>query len=110
MRLYWDAHEWHSKMDAQERQKKIAALKVADAINAIGGVPVSDYARDLSVRWARGELSGEEMKKALWAAQQECFGLDNDAPGTIVTCLYIINKFLSKKSKPSNRVVCFFNY
>lgn len=52
-------------MGEQERKRRIAAIKTADAINAIEGVPVSDYARELSRRWTRGEITGEEMKAAL---------------------------------------------
>lgn len=52
-------------MSEQERRRRIAAVKTADAINAIEGTPVSEYARDLSLRWSRGEISGEEMKAAL---------------------------------------------
>lgn len=70
-------------MNEQKQQKRIAALKTADAINAIGGVPISDYAHDLSVQWAKGELTSEEMKEALLAAQRECFGLDRTTLGTI---------------------------
>lgn len=52
-------------MSEQERRRRIAAVKTADAINAIEGAPVSEYARELSLRWSRGEISGEEMKAAL---------------------------------------------
>lgn len=52
-------------MSEQERRRRIAAIKTADAINAIEGVPVSDYARELSLRWSKGEITGEEMKAAL---------------------------------------------
>ena len=48
-------------------KKRIAAVKSADAINAIEGVPVSNYARALSKSWARGELTGAQMKEALLA-------------------------------------------
>lgn len=58
-------------MSEQERQKRIAAVKTADAVNAIEGASVSDYARDLSIRWANGELTDDEMLEALWTAQQE---------------------------------------
>ena len=46
-------------------KKRIAAVKTADAINAIEGAPISR--RSLSVSWARGELTGEQMKQALLA-------------------------------------------
>ena len=52
-------------MDALERKKRITAVKTADAINAIEGVPVSLYARKLSASWARGEITGEQMRSAL---------------------------------------------
>ncbi len=52
-------------MTSKQISRRIAAVKTADAINAIEGVPVSNYARMLSRSWARGELSGEQMKAAL---------------------------------------------
>lgn len=41
------------------------ALKLADALNAIEGVEVSDYAKSLSERWVKGEITGEQMKALL---------------------------------------------
>ncbi|MBQ3077569.1 MAG: antitoxin VbhA family protein [Clostridia bacterium] len=58
-------------MTQMGRSRRIAAVKTADAINAIEGVPVSDYARVLSYRWARGELTGEEMKAAIVASRRQ---------------------------------------
>lgn len=58
-------------MDQQLQNRRIAAVKAADAINAIEGVPISNYARMLSACWARGELSGEQMKKALLASHEK---------------------------------------
>lgn len=52
-------------MSEQEHKRRVAAVKTADAINAIEGAPVSDYACELSRRWSRGEITGEEMKAAL---------------------------------------------
>ena len=40
--------------------------KTADAISAIGGVPVSDFARELSRSQAKGEITDEQMKAALF--------------------------------------------
>lgn len=54
-------------MTKQQLNKRVAAVKTADAINAIEGAPVSDYAKKLSASWARGELTGEQMKVALLA-------------------------------------------
>ena len=58
-------------MTAKQISRRIAAVKTADAINAIEGAPVSDYARVLSYRWARGELTGEQMKAALLASHKK---------------------------------------
>ena len=55
----------------QNRNRRIAAVKAADAINAIEGVPVSDYTRTLSALWTRGELTGQQMKQALLASHQK---------------------------------------
>ena len=52
-------------MDRQTKSRRIAAVKVADAINAIEGAPVSGYARRLSALWARGKITGDEMKSSL---------------------------------------------
>ena len=49
-----------------QTNRRIAALKTADAINAIEGAAVSRYAQILSHSWARGEISGTQMKQALW--------------------------------------------
>ena len=58
-------------MGIHASNRRVAAVKAADAINAIEGVPVSDYARTLSICWARGELSGSQMKQALLASHQK---------------------------------------
>lgn len=49
----------------QERQRRIRAIQGSDAINAIEGVPISDYAKQLSTRWANGEITHEEMVEAV---------------------------------------------
>lgn len=56
------------KQDGPIDRRRLAAVKTADAVNAIGGVPVSAQARRLSAQWARGEISSGEMKAALLAA------------------------------------------
>lgn len=58
-------------MTAKQINRRIAAVKTADAINAIEGAPVSNYARTLSRCWARGELTGEQMKAALLASHRK---------------------------------------
>ena len=55
-------------MTAVQYKRRIAAVKTADAINAIEGVPVSRYAQVLASSWARGEISGVQMKTALLAS------------------------------------------
>lgn len=45
--------------------KRLIAVKTARAINAIEGAPISRYAQVLSAEWAKGELSGLQMKQAL---------------------------------------------
>lgn len=52
-------------MTVEAKNRRIQAVKLADALNAIEGVPVSSYAKMLSQSWVRGELTGEQMKKAL---------------------------------------------
>lgn len=58
-------------MTAKQLNRRVAAVKTADAISAIEGVPVSDYARTLSSSWARGEITGEQMKQALFASHKK---------------------------------------
>ena len=58
-------------MSEHDLQRRIAAVKTADAINAIEGAPISDYARELSTRWAKGEITGEQMKAALLASHRK---------------------------------------
>ena len=61
-------------MTSKQISRRIAAVKTADAINAIEGVPVSNYARMLSRSWARGELSGELASHRKMAEQVQRHG------------------------------------
>ncbi len=54
----------------QDKKRRLAAVKTADAVNKIEGVPISPQARQLSAQWARGEITGDEMKSALLAAHK----------------------------------------
>ena len=54
-------------MTATAKARRMQAVKLADALNAIEGVPVSDYAKTLSQCWANGELTSDQMKAALLA-------------------------------------------
>lgn len=58
-------------MSPQIEEKRRTAIKVADTLNMIEGVPVSAYAKELSGKWAKGELSGAEMKAKLIAAHKK---------------------------------------
>lgn len=61
----------------QMLNRRIAAVKAADAINAIEGVPVSDYAKTLSACWARGEITDQQMKAALLASHRKLAAMVN---------------------------------
>jgi len=70
-------------MTVAVRNRRIQAVELAGALNAIEGVSVSDYARALSRCWMNGELTGEQMKEALLAsrrrlAAQECQQMQDD--------------------------------
>ena len=58
-------------MTAKQINRRVAAVKTADTINAVEGMPVSRYARVLSSAWARGELTSEQMKEALLASHRK---------------------------------------
>lgn len=49
----------------EEIKKRQKARQLANTINAIEGVPTSEYADELAKRWACGELTGEQMKQLL---------------------------------------------
>lgn len=54
----------------EKLRRRVAAVKTADAINAMGGVPVSGYAEELSQKWMQGEITGEQMKQELLACHK----------------------------------------
>ena len=58
-------------MTTAAKVRRMQAVKLADALNAIEGDPVSDYAKALSLCWANGELTGEQMKAALLASHRK---------------------------------------
>ena len=51
--------------------KRTIAIKVADALNSIEGVPVSAFAKELSAKQAKGEITGADMKAALIAKHKK---------------------------------------
>lgn len=52
-------------MDTFSRAKRRNALKTVDTLNAIKGVQVSEYARQLSIQWAAGEITSDQMRHFL---------------------------------------------
>ena len=54
-------------MSSKMHSKRLIAVKFANAVNKIEGVPVTAQAKKLSAQWARGEISGSAMKAALIA-------------------------------------------
>ena len=58
-------------MSPVEIQKRKRAVRIADAINSIEGVPVSVYAKELSEMWAQGIISSSQMKEMLLKVHRE---------------------------------------
>ena len=54
-------------MSPKIQYRRLKAVKLANAVNKIEGVPVTSQAKKLSDQWVRGEISGAEMKAALIA-------------------------------------------
>lgn len=52
-------------MSPVQIQKRKRAIKIADAVNKIEGVPVSNYANELAELWANGIISATQMKELL---------------------------------------------
>jgi len=57
-------------MNSELQSRRLAAVKLAEAINKIEGVPVTSYAKKLSAQWVRGDIIGEEMKAAFIAVHK----------------------------------------
>ena len=54
-------------MPKRKFPRRLKAVRLADAVNKIEGVPVTANARQLSSLWANGEITGEAMVAALLA-------------------------------------------
>ncbi|MBO5019233.1 MAG: hypothetical protein J6D52_01075 [Clostridia bacterium] len=52
-------------MSGIEIQKRKRAVKIADAISSINGVPISDFAKELSDKWVQGNISDSQMIETL---------------------------------------------
>lgn len=49
-------------MQSVDLKKRRRAVKIANAVNSIGGVPVSKEVKLIQARFAKGELTSEQMK------------------------------------------------
>lgn len=58
-------------MSPLEIEKRKRAVKVADAINGIEGVPVTGYAVELSNKWVKGLISDSQMIEMLVNAHRK---------------------------------------
>jgi hypothetical protein len=63
--LWYNNYEGVDDMSPKMLSKRLTAVKFANAVNKIEGVPVTTQAKKLSAQWARGEISGSAMKAAL---------------------------------------------
>jgi len=45
--------------------RRLRAVRIANAINKVEGVQVTEAARQLSAQWARGDITGDAMRTAL---------------------------------------------
>ena len=52
-------------MSGIEIQKRKRAVKIADAISGINGVPISNFAKELSDKWIEGNISDSQMIETL---------------------------------------------
>lgn len=52
-------------MQSVDLKKRRRAVKIANAVNSIEGVPASKSSKLLSDRWSNGEITTEQMKTEL---------------------------------------------
>ena len=52
-------------MSSTEIKKRKRAVKIAAAVSSINGVPVSDFAKELSDKWVQGNISDSQMIEIL---------------------------------------------
>ena len=58
-------------MALQKIAQRKRAIRVANAVNKIEGVPVRSYAIELSNAWREGKITGVQMKEALLKSHME---------------------------------------
>ena len=59
-------------MSQQERKKRERAFKIASAVGMIEGVPVSDEAKELYLKWVNGELTEHQLIGELNRIHKKC--------------------------------------
>jgi len=52
-------------MQSVDLKKRRRAVKIANAVNSIEGVPASESSKLLSDRWSNGEITTEQIKTEL---------------------------------------------
>ena len=52
-------------MQSVDLKKRRRAVKIANAVNSIDGVPVSKEVKLIQARFANGELTSDQMKTAV---------------------------------------------
>ena len=52
-------------------KQKTAAVKGADTLNNIEGVPVTVFAKEFSAKWAKGKITGAQMQAVLFAKHRK---------------------------------------
>ena len=58
-------------MAPQKIAQRKRAMRVADAVNKMEGVPVRCYAIELSNAWCEGKITGAQMKETLLKSHME---------------------------------------
>ena len=51
--------------------QRLRAVRIANAVNEVEGVPITESARKLSLQWANGEITGEAMRSTLIAKHKQ---------------------------------------
>ena len=60
-----------NKMSSHEIRRRFDAVRMADAVNRIDGVPISRRARQLSIRLSNGDISEHDVIHALNAVHKK---------------------------------------
>ena len=52
-------------MKEKVNSRRLRAVRVANAVNKVEGVLITDSTRHLSVQWVQGKITGKAMKSTL---------------------------------------------